>query len=375
VKILLVDTYYENFLKNFYKKNKYLNNSNYEKQLENLLKEDFGTSDSYSYFLRKNNIEAEDLIVNCQSLQKAWAENNNLKYPNVGFRVPLKFSKIPFIGKRIENIKVLYKIAKEQIRVFKPDVLYCQDLSFFPPDILNEIKKQKNIKLIVGQIACPLPPTTYIKNYDLILTSFPHFVDKLNSQGVKSEYFKIGFDERILSKAGPLKKDINFSFIGGISRHHNLALKNIEYLVSKSDLQVYGYGSNKLPINSIVRKMHNGERWGLNMYKILGKSKISFNRHINVSENYANNMRLYEATGMGSLLLTDKKDNLHKLFEIDREIVTYSCKEEAAEKSEFLLSNPLKASQIAAAGQARTLKDHTYDIRMQELIEILRKYL
>ena len=73
----------------------------------------------------------------------------------------------------------------------------------------------------------------------------------------------------------------------------------------------------------------------LNMYKILGRSRISFNRHINVSENYANNMRLYEATGMGSLLLTDKKDNLNKLFEIDREIVTYSCKEEAAEKVNF----------------------------------------
>ena len=40
------------------------------------------------------------------------------------------------------------------------------------------------------------------------------------------------------------------------------------------------------------------------MYKILGRSKISFNRHINTAENNANNMRLYEATGMGSLLLT-----------------------------------------------------------------------
>ncbi len=375
MKILLVDTYYEEFLKTFYKKNKYIKNSNYERQITSLLQENFGTSDSYSFYLRKNNIEAEDIIVNCRSLQKIWAVNNNLKYSNIDFRFPHKFSKIPFLGKRLGNLKVLYKIAKEQIKAFKPDVLYCQDISFFPPDIINEIKKQANIKLIVGQIACPLPSKSYIKNYDLILTSFPHFLDKLNSQGMKSEYFKIGFDERILSRVGPLKRDINFSFIGGISRHHSLAYKNLEYLVSKSDLEIFGYGAKTLPINSIVRKKHNGERWGLNMYKILGRSRISFNRHINVSENYANNMRLYEATGMGSLLLTDKKDNLNKLFEIDREIVTYSCKEEAAEKGKFLLSNPDKASQIAAAGQARTLKDHTYNIRMLELIEILRKYL
>ena len=79
-------------------------------------------------------------------------------------------------------------------------------------------------------------------------------------------------------------------------------------------MEIFGYGANKLPINSFVRKNHKGIKWGLDMYKILGRSKISFNRHINTAENNANNMRLYEATGMGSLLLTDMKDNLHNLL-------------------------------------------------------------
>ena len=86
-------------------------------------------------------------------------------------------------------------------------------------------------------------------------------------------------------------------------------------------------------------------------------------------------MRLFEATGMGSLLLTDKKNNLNKLFEIDKEIVTYSCKEEALEKVKYLLENPKKLSEIALAGQERTLKDHTYEIRMKELIEIIKQYI
>ena len=80
-------------------------------------------------------------------------------------------------------------------------------------------------------------------------------------------------------------------------------------------MQVYGYGAQNLPYNSKIRKNHRGERWGVDMYDILSRTKISFNRHINVAEKNANNMRLYEATGMGSLLLTDKKDNLKKLFE------------------------------------------------------------
>ena len=111
------------------------------------------------------------------------------------------------------------------------------------------------------------------------------------------------------------------------------------------------------------------------MYEVLSRSKISLNRHINVAKNYANNMRLYEATGMGSLLLTDYKDNLNNLFEIDREIISYKCKEEALEKVKYLINNPRKIYEISLAGQKRTLKEHTYKIRMDELIEILNKYL
>ena len=94
-----------------------------------------------------------------------------------------------------------------------------------------------------------------------------------------------------------------------------------------------------------------------------------------MSENYANNMRLYEATGMGSLLLTDKKDNLKKLFEEDREIVTYKSKEEALHKYNYLINNPAELANIAKAGQLRTLKEHTYENRIKELIQILNKYL
>ena len=36
--------------------------------------------------------------------------------------------------------------------------------------------------------------------YDLILTSFPHFVSRIKEAGVASEYFRLGFDPRMLSQ-------------------------------------------------------------------------------------------------------------------------------------------------------------------------------
>ena len=134
-------------------------------------------------------------------------------------------------------------------------------------------------------------------------------------------------------------------------------------------------GADSLDADSPIRARHHGEVWGLDMYRALARSRITLNRHINVAENYANNMRLYEATGVGALLLTDRKDNLGELFEIGKEVVAYSSSEEAAELIRYYLAHPDEAQAIARAGQARTLREHTYRQRMEELVPILQRHL
>ena len=75
------------------------------------------------------------------------------------------------------------------------------------------------------------------------------------------------------------------------------------------------------------------------------------------------------------MLLTDRKDNLQELFDIGKEIVVYSSKEEAAELVSYYLAHQEEAERIAKAGQARTLREHTYAQRMQELVPILNRHL
>jgi len=94
-----------------------------------------------------------------------------------------------------------------------------------------------------------------------------------------------------------------------------------------------------------------------------------------VAERYANNMRLYEATGVGTLLLTDSKQNLRELFEPGEEVVTYDGPEDLAEKIRYYLKHDEERRRIAAAGQARTLREHTYARRMKELVQILERAL
>jgi spore maturation protein CgeB len=95
------------------------------------------------------------------------------------------------------------------------------------------------------------------------------------------------------------------------------------------------------------------------------------NRHIDAAEGHANNMRLYEATGSGALLLTDRGSNLHELFEPGREVVVYEGASDLADKAAHYLAHDDERRAIAAAGQARTLSDHTYARRMEQLASAL----
>jgi len=149
----------------------------------------------------------------------------------------------------------------------------------------------------------------------------------------------------------------------------------LDYLAHHVDIDFFGYGADSLPRSSAVRQRHHGEAWALDMYRVLAQSYITVNRHIDVADNYANNMRLFEATGCGAMLITDAKANLGELFEVGKEVVAYSSHEEAVELIKYYSSHPEERDVIARAGQQRTLREHTYRQRIEELVEILETYL
>jgi spore maturation protein CgeB len=373
MRIALLDTYYPRFLEAHYAAHPELAGEVYADQRHNLLDQVFGTSDFYSRHLQAMGHDAQDLIVNCRPLQKTWAQQHRVRYSPLALKLPQLLLRQPVVGPWLSALPGLVEIAVEQVKATRPDVLYCQDLWILPPQKLAELRPYA--KLIVGQIASPLPPEAYLKGYDLIMTSFPHFVPRLRAIGVASEYFRIGFDTRVLELLGTVEKEIDASFVGGISRHHGNALPMLEYLARSTPIEFFGYGADSLTRSSPILARHHGEVWGLDMYRALASSRLTLNRHINVAENNANNMRLYEATGVGTLLITDRKDNLGELFEVGKEVVVYSSPEEAAELINYYIAHPDEASAIALAGQARTLREHTYAQRMQELVHILVRHL
>ena len=350
-RIVLINTYYPKFIDSHYHSHPNLRTAVYTDQLEALIASRFGDSDFYSQGLRKAGWLAEDLIINCLLLQHAWAAENN------------------FSGQGLE-------IAIEQIRRLRPQVVYLQDLSLATASFLARLRPLT--ELIVGQIASPLPPQTDIRGLDIIFSSFPHFVERFRDQGITAYYQPLAFDPRVLEQiAGPsdLGRPYAVTFVGGISPAHGKGLEILERLAQGMDIDFWGYGSEHLPVGSPIAGRHHGEAWGLGMFKLLAQSQITINRHIDVAENSANNMRLFEATGCGALLITDYKDNLSDLFEIGAEVAVYRSAEEALALVNYYRTHPQEAEAIARAGQQRTLRDHTYTLRMGQTADILSRHL
>jgi hypothetical protein len=126
--------------------------------------------------------------------------------------------------------------------------------------------------------------------------------------------------------------------------------------------------------SALIREHLNRDLiFGKRMLDILAAHAVGFNIHAGVAGDYAANVRMFEVAGAGALLCTDHMLNIREYYEPDQEILTYKSPEECIEKLGWALDHPEDARKIAAAGQRRTLKDHSVEKRVDLLFEIMKK--
>ena len=87
-------------------------------------------------------------------------------------------------------------------------------------------------------------------------------------------------------------------------------------------------------------------------------------------DEYSGNMRLFEATGSESLVITNFSEDLNDYFN-DDEIVSYHNKNDALEKIKYFINNPQERRRIAANGKKRVLKSFSYEVRIKDINKII----
>ena len=180
----------------------------------------------------------------------------------------------------------------------------------------------------------------------MFLTSCPHFVERFRRIGVDAEYLRLGFDERVLERLERRRGDasggemFDVTFIGGLDPAvHPNRVRVLTQVAGEFDLAVWGYGLKGVPRDSPLRRAYRGAAWAMEMYERLSQSRITLNRHKDVAAGYADNMRLFEATGVGTLLLTDAQRNIADMFDPGREVVAYSSVDDLVEQARFYLEH------------------------------------
>lgn len=97
-------------------------------------------------------------------------------------------------------------------------------------------------------------------------------------------------------------------------------------------------------------------------------AKIVLNT-LNPSEIWGTNVRSFEACGAGAFQIVDWRPGLGQLFEIGSEIEIFTSIADLRSKIEHYLDAPHERAEIAAAGHARALRDHTYRLRLGQLLD------
>jgi len=81
--------------------------------------------------------------------------------------------------------------------------------------------------------------------------------------------------------------------------------------------------------------------------------------------------RNFEVPAMGGLLLTGDADNLGDYYVDGKEIVIFHSVDELIEKAKYYLAHPQEREAIALAGYQRTLSEHTYEKRFNDIFKIM----
>jgi len=399
LKILKINYYPREYIEYVYKKYPNLQNKNYKEQLETLFYESYAWGNAWTYYLKPLGYETEEIILNASILQNRWLKEEGIK----------------------QNINI-YEIAIKQVNKFKPDILWYDH---YDPELLQRIKDDcKNIKIVITWVGSAITNYEVFKYSDIILSCAKESVEILQKKGLNCYHLNHAFDKRILDRLNitDKKEDLIFigqliktneyhrereKFLGNLCKNVNIKIytpsiyeykfsikrtiktfiKRISYNLAKnnsflnkislfyniSKLKEKPEYNFKFQFSKELQKVLRKGVFGLEMFEKIQEAKIVLNIHADTSPIYASNMRLFEVTGVGSLLLTDWKKNISDFFEEDKEIVTYRNYEEAIEKTKWLLNNPDKIKEISKNGQNKTLTKNVFNNRIEELDKIIKE--
>ena len=390
MRILILNADYPRFLAWLYRAHAGLEHAAHADQMTARNASLFGSSDFYSRRFTGLGHPAADVHVNNRFLQSAWAREHGMaREAEALVEAPTQQAVPGWLERAVAPFKPVLrplarriglsprldpaseKILLAQIEAFKPDLVLNQDVFHVDTALMRRIKGIGK-PVLVGQVGIEPSRGVDWSVYDLMISQLARIVQSFRAAGVRAEVSHLAFEPRLLDALPPAPlRDADISFVGSLSADHRQRIALLEAVAARYDLKIWGAISRSVPASSPLHRCFQGEVWGAEMYQTLRRAKITLNSHIDIAGREAGNVRLFEATGVGAFLLTDFKDNLHTLFEPDREVAAWRSIDDCLAAIARFLEDAEGRAAVAAAGQKRTLSRHTYENRAREILGLV----
>lgn len=369
----------------------------YEDHISSLIQTTTEFVGSYVRTFRKLGHDVGCSIANYDDLQEKWKKENDLR--------------------RLDEKQILF----EQIKRYAPDVLWIDNIYYIEKEWLKKIRNEiTSIRLILCCHCAPFPPGSVerLGLVDFVITCTPGLKEFIEKLGYKAYLVYHGFDTDFLKKldfanthsadlvfTGSLttgagfhptriqmiekiiQSDINISLYVNLEKQYRITAKQTLHYANRvlkrcglehifNSFTILNYGSAPIiNYSAALRKLAKKPVFGMEMLNLLKSSAVTLNFHGDIAGNYAGNMRMFEATGVGSCLLTDNKANINELFIPDKDIMVYDSIDDCIDKAGWLLENESERRNIAIEGQKKTLLSHTVEHRCHQIIGIIETEL
>ncbi|MFH5182122.1 glycosyltransferase [Paenibacillus sp. TAB 01] len=225
-----------------------------------------------------------------------------------------------------------------------------------------------------------------IRHYDVVFTLELECVEFYRQNGIAQiHYLPFAANTAVFRpKMIPIQYRRDISFIGSGYWNRIAVFDQIApYLAGKNSyisgiwwerLRQYKLLSPKIDLNKWMSaeetaSFYNGTKIVLNMHR--AHDDMEFNNNSRLIRALSPNPRTFEIAACGTLQLTDMRDDLVRFYVPDKEIVTYSSREELVHKIDYYLHHEEERRIIALNALKRTMSEHTYPHRLSQMLRLI----
>ncbi|WP_374334974.1 glycosyltransferase [Leeia sp.] len=272
-------------------------------------------------------------------------------------------------GKEAMNHKLL-----EKVKQWQPDVsIFSLYTDQFDPATIESLKQHSKTFCFFHDDTWRVEYSQYwAGKFDFFSSPDLHAATKYRELGLENcIYFPFGCNKDVFKKTATEKK-YDVSFVGGWHSYRDWLIRKLRRAGIKVHAFGHGWPAGEVAQDKMV-DIFNASRINLNLSNsvswdlryLASSPRALVNRLRSKKSIEQMKARIFEVNGCGSFQLSYFVEGLACCYEIDQEIGVYADADDLVEKVRFYLAQEELRESIAAAGYARTLRDHTYERRFQ----------